>query len=105
MSKEMNKKTSLTKLEKENLGNVNGGYTIEVFNDGTVEVCGIIRPGHEASALRRIGNIPPLNASIAVRFNNLFQAALWASRHLLPHNPPPPTPPIRPIPINPNNPN
>ena len=85
MSKEMNKKTSLTKLEKENLGNVNGGYTIEVLEDGTVEVRGIVRRGHGDSYMRRTGSIPPLNYPVSVTFNSLSDATLWANRHMLPN--------------------
>ena len=86
MSKEMNKKTGLTKLEKENLDNVNAGYTIEVFNDGTVVVSGIPRPGARLRGTRP--TIQPINGPAQPRvfrtFNNQLHALSWAKRNLLP---------------------
>ena len=76
MSKETNKKTGLTKLEKENLGSVSGGYTIVTYDDGTVEVRGTPRPG---ARLRRAQNdILPEGVQPRVfrRFNNIGHAVL-----------------------------
>lgn len=85
MSKGMNKKTGLTKLEKENLGSINGGYTIVTYDDGTIEVRGTVNPNV------RIDNevLVPVPAGwtgqrTAVKtFTSLTKARLWADKHLL----------------------
>lgn len=92
ISKEMNKKTGLTKLEKENLGNVNGGYEIITYDDGTVAVRGLPRNNRAARYLRP--DIRPINVPqngpqepprVYRRFSNLFHAVIWANKNLLPN--------------------
>ncbi len=85
MSKETNKKTDLKKLEKENLGNINGGYTIETYDDGTVEVSGTVKPN---VPINEDLLVPVPNGSTGPRraiktFTSLTLARLWADKHLL----------------------
>ena len=85
MSKETNKKTGLTKLEKENLGNVNGGYTIKTYDDGTIEVSGTVNPDVQIDD----SVLVPVPAGwndqrTAVKtFTSLTKARFWADKHLL----------------------
>ena len=81
----MNKKTGLTKLEKENLGSIDGGYTIETYDDGTVKVYGAVNPDvridDDVLVPAPAGWTGPRRA--VKTFTSLTRARIWADRHLL----------------------
>ena len=68
----MNKKTGLTKLEKEKLGNVNGGYRLIVSKDGA-EVRGIQRTTDDKV---------PTNILVIKKFKDPIEAVKWAEANL-----------------------
>ena len=51
MSKGTNKKTGLTKLEKKNLDNVNGGFDVRFRDDGYVLIRGINKNDDESEEI------------------------------------------------------
>lgn len=113
MSKETSKKTGLSKLGRENLGGVNGGYKIETCDDGTVKVSGMLLDldNKKAFGTVKFGDQVFSDPFVVKKeFNSFDEADKWAKEHLrsevagfIPPAPPAPSlgtnDPIPPIPF------